>query len=410
MSTIEDKLRDAYQQAAQTVQPQAIRPEARLAETSPRARRRKMAMLAPLAAAAAVVIVTAGAVTVPHLLRGNPDKPAASAAAGPSSWIPAPNLIAGTPPFLLALRPKLQVVSATSGKLIATVPVPVPHYMWTSVAAVGTSNTFVLAANNLTESCSHSRAVFYALTLSASGKPAALTPLSIPPASPGFSEAGFDSETDLTVSADSSTVAFVSQPCDASYNTHSTDRIVVVRDGFVREWTEPWVLDPTGLTLSSDGSILGFVNLTESSPASAGGSAWMLPLGSAPGVATQRGQRVFADGPAADAQAQSEVLSAGASTMYIQMLIRGSGQGQYSQDQLDAYSTRSGKLIRILHTWDHIDSIPPIITAGGNEALIWQMENSYVVKVNLNTAATARFPQIPEGNPSSSIPLVGLAW
>jgi len=408
VSTLEDKLRDAYQDAAQTVRSQAIRPAVPLPPASSPLRRRGLRMLAPIAAAAAVLVVIAGVFAVPHLLPGPTDNGSAAAPAGPASWIPKPQATSGTPPFLVVLEPTLKVVAAASGKVTATVPVPVADYRWTALAAAGTSRTFVLVASPSGPSCNSGQwSVFYTLTLSASGRPTGLTPLAIPSSAPKSTQAGSTWGTALAVSADGSTLAYVATPCDAGYNTDSTDTIVVVRHGSVRTWTEPWALGPTSLTLSSNGSTLGYVNLTMSSPATAGGSAWVLPTDAAPGVATQRGHRVFADGPAKAAQAQSGVLSPDGSTMYILMAIRGWAMGEYGQDQLDAYDTATGKLTRTLHTWGHINTSPPVITAGGDQALIWQMENNYIVQINLGTAATSPFTQLPATN---RIPLLGLAW
>jgi hypothetical protein len=93
--------------------------------------------------------------------------------------------------------------------------------------------------------------------------------------------------------------------------------------------------------------------------------------------------------------------------MYMLMTIRGWAMGEYVQDQLDAYSTATGKLTRTLHTWGHINTSPPAITAGGDEALIWQMENNYIVKISLSTAANSPFTQLPLTNRTL---VVGLAW
>ena len=79
---LEDRIRDAYQSAARTVQTLQRTSPVHAAGTVRRPRR--MNVLAPIAAAAAVIVVIAASVALPRLLTGsarNPAAPRVSAAA-----------------------------------------------------------------------------------------------------------------------------------------------------------------------------------------------------------------------------------------------------------------------------------------------------------------------------------------
>jgi hypothetical protein len=91
----------------------------------------------------------------------------------------------------------------------------------------------------------------------------------------------------------------------------------VIRHGTTRTWTTPWFAGPTSLSLSADGSQLGSVDLTQQSPASSLGSAWVLATNSPPGDAAAHSRKVFTDVMHGGIQAQSEVLSPDGLTMYI---------------------------------------------------------------------------------------------
>jgi hypothetical protein len=155
MSGIEDLLREAYQDAARTVQPKRVRQLALPPAAEPR---RRSHALVPLVAAAAVVAAIAVAVAVPRLL-----------AVRPAHNIPA---VSAAPRFVVLLPyyggnvSKLAVQAAGTRHVIGQVPAP-HGTSWASVAATGTSTTFVAAAT--TSGTSHCVTMFYTLTLGPGG-------------------------------------------------------------------------------------------------------------------------------------------------------------------------------------------------------------------------------------------------
>ena len=116
---LEDRIRDAYQSAARTVQT-LQRPSPVLAAGSVR-RPRRMNVLAPIAAAAVVIVVIAASVALPRLLAGSARNPAVPQVSAPGHY----------PPFQVVVTVKsnldssLQVESAPrQGTTIAgTIPV-----------------------------------------------------------------------------------------------------------------------------------------------------------------------------------------------------------------------------------------------------------------------------------------------
>jgi hypothetical protein len=160
------------------------------------------------------------------------------------------------------------------------------------------------------------------------------------------------------------------------------------------------------LSLSGDGSELGYVDLTQQSPASSLGSAWVLPTDSPPGDAARWSHKVFTDVMHGGIQAQGEGLSPDGRTMYILTAARGTSN-QWMTDTVYAYDTATGARLRTLHTWGHIDAVPPSITIGGDHAIIWDMHETSVDEVNLTTGAARTFGQLPVSNKN---PILSVAW
>jgi hypothetical protein len=158
MST-EERLRAATRAAADTVPPGSA-PPLRLPpdpedRRSPRSwfvagrlRRRRLAVLTPLAAAAAVIIVLAVAVAV-AVSHG---QPAHRAAAPPGRH---QSLLAQLPPYYITLEGKgplgdathAQVRATATGKVLSTVRPPRPYTVFSQVSAAGDGHEFVLLAS-----------------------------------------------------------------------------------------------------------------------------------------------------------------------------------------------------------------------------------------------------------------------
>lgn len=259
--------------------------------TAPKVRR-AAGWLIPLAAAAAVVIAVGVGVAVPELI-SSPGRPAAPATG------------AGTPPFVLVLnRPDsrgdqgpLVVISAATGRVTGTVPDPRTGTTWDDVAVTGSGTGFVLAATPSRGGLCNPT-YLYTLTLSASGAPASLRPLTDPvvPAEIGS----------MAASADGGTLAFVADPCRGP-----GQQIGIIRGSTVKTWQEPYPLVADSLSLSADGRMLGYAE----SGGGAGTTVRVLDTGSALGNATAAGTIVYTY--PAGARGPSVTIGAGGTTMYV---------------------------------------------------------------------------------------------
>jgi hypothetical protein len=373
VSGIEDLLREAYQEAARSVRPEQVRPAPALRQAPDQRRpgpvrgRPRWRALVPLAAAAAVVVVIGTVVAVPHLLRG----------AGPAAVTPA---VPGAPPFVVvqpyfgggSAPSRLVVQAAGTRHVEGSVPAP-RGTSWESVAATGTSTTFVAAAGSGGRNCA---ARLYALTLSAGGMPAGLSPLNVP-AIPG-------QVTSLAASSDGQTIAYASQRCAGP----PAATIAVSADGTVRRWTMPENAYPTGVSLSADGSELGYAEMPSFSPLApvhAEGAAWILPTSSPPGSLLAHSRKVFTAG--GSTTAVSAVLSRDGTTMYI---ATESGR-RPNPVTLAAYRAADGALLRTLHTWVNAQGYTPGLTLGGSQLLIWAIYQPSTFQVDLASGRATPF-------------------
>jgi hypothetical protein len=401
-----DRLRDAYRAVVEAVQPDDIGdlPPAHpqpLLRGRPRKTARWTRRLAPLAAAAAVVLAIGLAIAVPRL-SDHGTTPAAVTTTG-----------AGQPPFLVDLDGAsylyLKVRDAATGRVLAQLKSP-GQGMWQIAEATGSPVKFVVgvAHDQVRGLCSsQDDTQLYTLTLTTAGTPASLTPLyRIPAMFEG--SVPFGSRNALAVSADGRTVAYAAGPC--GHVTSSTQMsIVVIRDGVSRTWTTPRSMGPTSLSLSADGSELGYADVGQYQwPISAQGSAWILPTDSPPGSAERWSRKLFANVPGKGIQLADEELSPDGAVMYIVTATSTANPSQPTTDALYAYSTATGARSRTLHTWAGIQQGPPSLTIGGNDALIWDMYN-WVAEVNLTTGAARMFTQLPHSaNQAASV--FDVAW
>jgi hypothetical protein len=405
-----DRLRDAYHAVVEAVQPDDIgdlrspQPLPRIAGSGRWTRR-----LAPLAAAAAVVLALGAAVAIPRLAGHGTAVVTAPQTAGVSS---------GQPPFLVdlggATRLYLQVRDAATGRVLAQLKPPEGDGRWAAVAATGNPARFVVGATYLRVpgvlycTSSQNYTQLYTLTLTAAGVPASLSPLyRIPVLFDASVPSG--SRNALAVSADGRTVAYAAAPC--GHPTSKTQMsIVVIRDGVSRTWTTPWTAGPSSLSLSADGSQLGYADITQYEwPISPLGSAWILPTGSPPGSAARWSRKLLSNVPNAGVQITDEELSPDGAIMYVvTATAAGNNPNKPTTDALYAYSTASGARLRTLHSWNGTTSGPPSLTIGGDEALVWDMYN-WVDEVNLRTGSDRTFTQLPHGG-SNAGSVFTVAW
>jgi hypothetical protein len=372
-TTLEDRLRDAYQAAAQTVRPETIRPGVQY-HRAPPARsisrlRKRSAMFAPLAAAAAVVVAVGTALAVPHL------------AGSTSHHAPVTMSTPATSPFMVEVAgsggSQLAIQQAGTKRITGLISVPHGAYTWQAVAATG-DTTFVAAATTFSDRDYTS--ALYQFTLSAVGKPSQLRPVS----------SGIQGEiSGLAASQDGSRIAYTTP------ETNIGD-LAVITGTSTRHWTVPALSGPgsTGLlsdslSFSVDGSELSFITFRQADTVGgvrAAGTMWLLPVSSAPGSATARAHKVTT-GPSGSAPF-SAVLSADGKTMYVLSApapVPYSASAAPDSVTLSAYSTADGTLLRTIHTWTDsttTGATAPSITISGSQLLVWGVDGTTAYQVD----------------------------
>jgi hypothetical protein len=270
VSRLEDRLRDAYRGAADTVTPETIR--GLYEPVAPRVRpaaRRGRGVLIPLAAAAAVaVIAVLAALVLPgagqHQNQYGPD---------PAS--------AAEPKFLIdiATGTSLEVRNAASGAVVAHVAVPVApgrNVGRTSVTSVATGNghTYLMAAYR--NPC---RSWLYQFQLNAQGQPSAVTPFTAMRTTPTELYG-------LTVSGNGQMVGYTTTACMGQKAHPSYVAVTNVETGKTTQWSTPARSSVDNVSLTADGSLLAY-SLQEN-PSIIG----VIPTSAAPGSAAARGRTV----------------------------------------------------------------------------------------------------------------------
>jgi hypothetical protein len=243
MNDLEDRLRGMYRALTENIREQDVPGLYERRRSRPRGR---FTAFAPLAAAAAVVITVAVAATVPTLVRS---------AAPPATRTFHRGVTAGLPPYMVVFdEPAIRgpfggpvvVMSAKTGRITGHVPAPRKGSSWFSALPTGNPAKFLLAATpDHVEPCSDT--YLYTLTLSASGKPDALTPWT-DPAVPGDTYP-------FAVSADGSTIAFGADSCGGDPD----QMIGVIRGDAMKTWRVAYPAHADSMSLTADGSELSYV-------------------------------------------------------------------------------------------------------------------------------------------------------
>ena len=190
---------------------------------------------------------------------------------------------ASAPAFVNVVR----TFSSANGAPAGTLTFPAGQDV-ESLARLGADQSFVAASFDRSACVSH----LWKFTIDSAGKPGSLSPFSVPQVS-GDLEA-------LASSADGSTVAFTVEPCKGG-----DQQIEVVRqatgtvhrhraDGGVTRWNSS---TPTGsLSLTADGSVLGFVVFQSDDQGNSLSRAWTLSTTAHGGPLLRRAHQV--PGPA----------------------------------------------------------------------------------------------------------------
>jgi hypothetical protein len=374
-TTLEDRLRDAYQSAARAVRPETIRPGVQHRRAAPTRRtarlRRRPSLFAPLAAAAAVVAIVGTAIAVPNLVAGSSHRARAVVTAPATT---------STPPFIVEIAgapgggSRLAIQQAGTRRVTALILPPRGAFAWDAIAATS-GTTFIAAATTFSGHVYTS--ALYQLRLSAKGKLSHLTRL----------QSGIPGQVSaLAASQNGHRIAYTLVSADKGITT-----LNVITGATTRRWAVPSADGPgsTGLTdqlsFTADGSELGFTTFTSAdNRARAAGTMWLLPVSSAPGSATARSHKVTA-GPPGSAPF-SGAVSADGQTMYVLSIPTAIPSSRHSDDPvsvtLSAYSTADGALLRTVHTWTDISGMVisiPAMTIGGSQLLVWGIGSTYQI-------------------------------
>jgi hypothetical protein len=326
VNTLEDRLRDAYRAAAETVRPEAVL-EGAILSPPDHARRRargtgraghgasRHRALIPLAAGAAVIAM---AVTMAVLL------PRAAPGLGrgkPTTGQTTPALLT-TPAYFVAMNwtqhPSMYVINAATGAQDARISLPFPRTDLTSVAT-GDGQTFVVAAT-AAEGCS---TTLYRFTLAANGTPGPMTAFTTVTGQISGPWA-------MAVSAGSQFIAYQTLACNhlspkqflKAAKDGQTQRgylaVLNTVTGQTKQWTYQTKLTGSvpgtgNVSISANGSVVGFSNEvidTEAAPGSLAAHARVVATNGEFGTATDvGGLNVSPDGTTAYFETNAETAN-----------------------------------------------------------------------------------------------------
>jgi hypothetical protein len=370
----------------------------------PPARGPRRRLKAWLAAASAVIVfgiaVIVWLTATPGQQDTGPAKPSDQALFGPYS-------AAAPPPFLLDLNfddpgSGLSVLSASTGRLIATLAPPRTGLFYRDTAATSDGRTFIVAAESRTGGCD---TWLYRLRLTPQGHEAALTPLQVPEISGQILPTN-----DLSVSADGHMVAYSATPCTGGQvstsngmvtpNGHHPSGVVGVINLLTRQ-VSVWHLKSESawsLTLSSNGQMLGFVNTVIYG---GDGTVRSLPTNAPLGSITQRAHVVLPAGRNVDVNGSvamnpnGTVMLACSETSHTATLA--------------AYDVASGRLLGVVHAWRHVNVAPceVSVTPSGRYLFVYNLSFTGIgARIDL---ATGQLTDLVNSSGHQMQPL-GVSW
>ncbi|HEX4060165.1 MAG TPA: hypothetical protein VHY58_04005 [Streptosporangiaceae bacterium] len=297
MNTMEDRLRDAYEAAAQTVLAESVLAESVLADgvrglhghrrwargrqAHPHAKRGRSRgrLLIPFAAAVAVIAVVAGTTVLTQ--RTGPAPNGTHRRGGPAAAE-----VVGTPGYFVALNwtthPSMFVVNAATGAKGQTITLPSSDGNLVGVAT-GDGRTFVAATIRRGPCVTH----LYKFGLSSAGQPTALTASGTVP--------GVVTPWTMAVAGNGQMVAYdtvgCAQPTGSSPGSppvRQTVRGALDVVNFATGQTKHWSY---AYKLSDQNEFFGGVSLSEDGSSAADG-AWVVPTSAPDGPLTARGRMV----------------------------------------------------------------------------------------------------------------------
>ncbi len=329
MEQAEERIRDAFRAATQTVTardlPGLPAPQdrswlaRRLQQWTPRTRFRAVI---PVMAAACVVVIVVATLVVPRMVAGPPD---GRAAAG----------LAGAPRFFVGLTGKpqdnaLNVYRSGTGRVIASVSAPRPDREFEAVARLGGDRTYVAAAVTSARACTTQ---LYRFTIGPAGRPSGLTPLNVPQITGVVME--------LVGSADGNVLAYkvggLCAPHQLTGVMHLATRQITTWSYGTGGLRPPMDGD---LSLTADGSVLGFTAGSPDSSPYGLTNVWVLPTSAPGGPLTRHARKVLH----LRAGVFRVLLSGSGSQMYVETAAAPRGGAVL----LSLYHTATGRRIRLL--------------------------------------------------------------
>jgi hypothetical protein len=360
---IEDRLRDAYRGAADTVRPDDLRGlEEQTAVISYPVRPARQRWLAPAAAsAAAAAVVIALAVVVPDALRGMRDNNGQVAGAGGD---PATHFIVA----ISGSRAKyLTVHRVGTGALVSNV-VAVPARVSFTAAATGDGRTYV-ASSSVKGTCGSQLLKF---TISRHGQ-----------AGPLLQPRGGHLNQDVTqiaISANGKILALAGTKCGSGTAVLSALSLV---SGHLRQWPLAGPSGVTSLSLTGGGDELAY---------SRGTGVYVLPTSAAPGPAAKRGRTVLeARKYGADARITSATISPDGRVIYFGTSVRSPRQNTWA---LRSVRVSTGRVRQFTFVRGYVGNVA--INPAVTEAIVF-------VRPPLGPYPT------PTPTPSASVPPSGTA-
>jgi hypothetical protein len=228
---------------------------------------------------------------------------------------PARAAVSGMPPYYVTTdhdRPVAEVRDSASGKILSAVRLPQGiEPKMSKITAAGDDRTFVLAL-------SFPQTRFYLLRVTADGRSARLTPLSIPPLPAG------ESANDIAVSPDGSKLAVAVQ---FSGGQQGAVEAVSLATGAVHTWTTARTGMPWALSWADGGRELGFFwddgGPSAGSPQTTASGLWVLDA-TAPGSDLMSGRRIIPEFTGGD-DVQSAVLTPDGAAVIASVTYDGTG-------------------------------------------------------------------------------------
>ena len=434
----EQLLREAFAAAAQSVTPTAIhvprpadRPERSWCRwlpwvrNQPRCWDRRLRLprfyeqvLIPLAAAAAItVIAIAMTVVVPRAFsaaRGShggvaqmgpvsvhpakyPARPAQVAlasdlaAAYPGGHVPH----APSPRFFVGIRQLsatsemltgLAVYSAATGRVVASVAQPGQGRYYQAVAALGSDQSFVVAATPARGPGCHTW--FYRFSLGPQGRPTGWAPLAVPEVT---GEIRYNNG--LAASGDGKVLAYSASTC--TQNSGGQVGVIHLDTQKVRTWTTMWPAVPRNLSLSANGTLLSFVGNASSGSKDASqveDAVWTLRTNAAPGPVASHYRKVLH----APGGVQSATLSPTGAITFA--MTASNPRRLTASENVNAYDTATGKPLGLVQTVRYLTDGPGFTPdASGQYVLVYPRNTPLIQELNLTTRRlmTVSVPAVP---------------